>query len=342
MFNLDRYKNSFSQNLDNRSILISKHSEEDVPLITIAIPTYKRPETLKEAIDSALKQDGIKVLYEIIVVDNEEISYGYTKTMKLMECYKNESRILYFRNIKNLGMFGNMNRCFELAKGEWVTLLHDDDLLPSSYVKDIIYYIEKKPDCGAICTEKIYFGERSKVFKRTSVLHGLLKHRMFKINVFDSFILNSSIYSAPTAGTIFNKKRFISMGGFCLDWGYSADWYGLIQLNKKYKIYKTIRQLGFYRVANNETLNIDTLISTIEDKKKLRLYFASKYRFAGKWYKYFEKSYIAIDVKNVLKLCDNKNKKIIIKKYKSFLFEKKIRTKLLQLFIKIYYIFKIF
>ena len=36
--------------------------------------------------------------------------------------------------MKNIGMIGNWNRLYTLARGEWVVMLHDDDLLYNDYL----------------------------------------------------------------------------------------------------------------------------------------------------------------------------------------------------------------
>ena len=98
------------------------------PLFTIAIPTYKRVTLLRRAILSALAQD-FDESYEIIVVENPLEPISYPAESMLQEF---THRITYYQNAQNIGGLGNWNRCLELARGEWVCLLHsDDELLPS-------------------------------------------------------------------------------------------------------------------------------------------------------------------------------------------------------------------
>ncbi|MDL0079256.1 glycosyltransferase family 2 protein [Helicobacter zhangjianzhongii] len=98
------------------------------PLFTIAIPTYKRVTLLRRAILSALAQDFDEP-YEIIVVENPLEPISYPAESMLQEF---AHRITYYQNAQNIGGLGNWNRCLELARGEWVCLLHsDDELLPS-------------------------------------------------------------------------------------------------------------------------------------------------------------------------------------------------------------------
>lgn len=101
------------------------------PIYTIAIPTYKRTNLLKEAIESALDQSYAGT-YDVIVVDNNPDRDDETELM-MME-YRDNARIGYYKNSVNLGMTGNWNRLYELARGKYVVMLHDDDLLYDYYL----------------------------------------------------------------------------------------------------------------------------------------------------------------------------------------------------------------
>ena len=83
-------------------------------LLTIAIPTFKRPELLKLALDSAVNQ-SFRGKYEILVVDNcNEDKFKKKVDLILNSFHKNEN-IRFIRNKTNLGMFGNWNKCGSLT-----------------------------------------------------------------------------------------------------------------------------------------------------------------------------------------------------------------------------------
>lgn len=69
--NMLKIYDNFKKYKDVDSSLIFKQENIDISDIdfTIAIPTFNRIDTLKEAIDSALNQD-VNMQYEIIVVEN--------------------------------------------------------------------------------------------------------------------------------------------------------------------------------------------------------------------------------------------------------------------------------
>ena len=66
---LFEYVDNFAKTAHITSIPIFEAQLDYTPEITIAIPTYKRTELLKEAIDSAINQTDY-ANYDILVVDN--------------------------------------------------------------------------------------------------------------------------------------------------------------------------------------------------------------------------------------------------------------------------------
>jgi len=93
--------------------------------LTFAIPFYRNVEFLRRAIDSVRAQTTDD--WSVIVCDD---AGPEPESAEVVRRYGDE-RITYARNPENLGIGGNWNRCLELAKTEFVTLLHaDDELLP--------------------------------------------------------------------------------------------------------------------------------------------------------------------------------------------------------------------
>jgi glycosyltransferase involved in cell wall biosynthesis len=62
--------------------------------------------------------------YELVVVDNasEDNTPDIVRSLR-------DSRIRYYRNVKNIGVAQNWNRCIDLARGEYITIFHDDDVM---------------------------------------------------------------------------------------------------------------------------------------------------------------------------------------------------------------------
>ena len=95
-------------------------------MITVITPTYKRHQYLKNAIDSVLAQTYTD--FEMIIVDdNPPGSEERTMTEEVIKEIT-DPRVHYVQNEKNLGGAGSRNVAIDLAQGEYVAFLDDDDM----------------------------------------------------------------------------------------------------------------------------------------------------------------------------------------------------------------------
>lgn len=238
------------------------------PLLTIAIPTYQRPQVLKEAVDSALAQHDPGRAYEVLVVDNDPDAGS--ETSRLMAGYADE-RLRYFRNARNVGLFNNWNRCFELARGQWVALLHDDDLLKPGYLNAMLDQIRRRPRAGAILANFEVLDQRTGNLPPDSrapvagTWGGLTRIRPAQ-----AILYNRNVYGAPTCGSVFRRDLVLAAGGFDDDCP-SADWFFTFRFNHDHPVYRTVAPLGYYRVAHNMSLKPETLRSLVADARRFRV-----------------------------------------------------------------------
>jgi glycosyltransferase involved in cell wall biosynthesis len=89
---------------------------------TVAIPVFNRRELVHATLASALSQN-VRDL-EILVIDN----CSTDGTWESLQAYE-DPRLRRVRNERNIGLFGNFNRCLELARGTYVQFLCSDDRL---------------------------------------------------------------------------------------------------------------------------------------------------------------------------------------------------------------------
>ena len=134
------------------SELVQGSHRETAPLFTIVIPTYRKPQLLRQAVQSALAQPGSD--YQILVVD--DVPGGDPQTAAALAQLADE-RLMLYANRSNLGLFANWNRCFELARSQWVVMLHDDDLLSAEYLPWMRSALQAAPQADLVaCTKSSY------------------------------------------------------------------------------------------------------------------------------------------------------------------------------------------
>lgn len=93
-------------------------------MISVCIPTYNGSEYLKACLDSVLAQTFTD--FEVLVVDDQSSD----ASVAIAEEYAAaDPRVRVLINEQNLGLVGNWNRCAELARGEWVKYVFQDDLI---------------------------------------------------------------------------------------------------------------------------------------------------------------------------------------------------------------------
>ena len=92
--------------------------------VSVCIPTHNGAAYLRQAIESARAQSYRD--FELLIVDDDSSD----DTIQIVEEFARiDSRIRVHRNPQRLGLAGNWNRCLELARGEWIKFLFQDDYL---------------------------------------------------------------------------------------------------------------------------------------------------------------------------------------------------------------------
>jgi glycosyltransferase involved in cell wall biosynthesis len=117
----------------------------DAPLVSFCVPTYNRVQFLGQTLDSALAQTVSD--FEIVVVDD----VSPDATPELARRFT-DPRIRYSRNDRNLGVPENLNRAFSLARGRYLVLLEDHDLIAPDYLEATLAILEREPSVGFVGT----------------------------------------------------------------------------------------------------------------------------------------------------------------------------------------------
>jgi glycosyltransferase involved in cell wall biosynthesis len=180
-----------------------------VTLLSVCIPTYERPDMLERALRSVVATSTAGAdLVEILVSDNSSTDESETVSRKLLDGWPGPTR--YHRNVPNVGMVGNFNRCVELSTGDWVLILHDDDYLLPDGLAHVIAGIAR-----AEHTERaILFGARV-VNERGRLLRpqGFRRERCLSPReALHKLLSQSSFVRFPAV--VVHRQAYEELGGF--------------------------------------------------------------------------------------------------------------------------------
>ena len=111
-------------------------------LISVVLPVRNGERTIRQAIDSVLKQTYPH--FELIVVDNSDDG-----TPEIVKSY-NDDRIKYFRQISKGSVNGYNEALDNYVGGEFVTFIHHDDIYRPSKLYEQIRMFDKFSDVDVV------------------------------------------------------------------------------------------------------------------------------------------------------------------------------------------------
>lgn len=249
-----------TKNLPSR--LMQGMHREETPRFTIVIPTYKKPELLKAAVESALAQPGKD--YQILVVD--DVPGGDPATGAALSALADE-RLVYYANQVNLGLFANWNRCFELAQSEWVVMLHDDDLLTADYLPWMRSALRAAKDADLIAAQHSSYpipaeGETLDLAALCAPAKEKAPHSLRPLS-------KGQLQFGPGIvwqGSCIRKSAFMEMGGaqlgtrmvgdYPIGAYYTQDYCMMVRFAHRYRCYRLPRSLYRVGLGQNSSRNV--------------------------------------------------------------------------------------
>lgn len=128
-----------------------KHRFTYEPLISVAVPAFRTPETfLIQMVESLLAQTYSN--WELCIANG---SPEDTVMKGVLEQYmKKDSRIRVSELTENKGIAGNTNAALEMAEGEFVGLLDHDDLLAPNALYEVVRALETDRELDAVYTDE--------------------------------------------------------------------------------------------------------------------------------------------------------------------------------------------
>ncbi len=245
--------------------------------ISVCVPTYNRPDTLRQLINSFLRQDYKNK--ELIISDdtpNDSIK-------QLVVGYKNKN-IKYFHNKTSLRFAKNYEASMVRSTGDYIVTLGDDDvLLNPEVLSNYVKIFKANPKVAFVCSNLVQFSEDMNIeyiinYVPKDTYFNKGEDAMKKIWMKSLFIgglalrNNKNILKYfPAAKTLYPQVEFI---GHVVN---NYDAYGLAQNNIGFRshddqiIFRALKDKKIRQAGEHTTVEFSAIFNRLKRKYKLNL-----------------------------------------------------------------------
>jgi len=196
--------------------LFIRYIHDEVPMVSIIIPTKDQLDILKACIDSILEKTSY-TNYEVIIVDNQS---SEAKTVDYFESLKGSQliKVVKYDEVYNYSAINN----FAVSKslGDYVVLLNNDTMvLQENWLQGMLNYAQCE-DVGVVGVKLVF---PNKTLQHAGVIlgmggNGVAEHPHIGISMDDAGYMNRAMcvqsMSAVTAACLMLKKStYLEVGG---------------------------------------------------------------------------------------------------------------------------------
>jgi len=238
------------------------------PFWSVMIPTYQPKEHhLRQSLESVLQQDPGPEQMQIHVVDDFSPDVDVADLVRRL----GGSRVEFSRTPKNLGIAGCWNACIELARGEWVHLLHQDDYVLPDFYQKLADAAAHHPDVALLATRCSFVTEQGKIWKTSERLPELEN---------GGRVIEKFFYGTPIQcpGITVQKSFYAKSGGFHPGLNFVLDcemWARVIGTAGGLVIPDV---LACYRSSDGATTSrLERTAENLRDVERLNAMFAARY-----------------------------------------------------------------
>lgn len=131
-------------------------SKKGGPLVSVIMGIYNCEDTLAEALDCLVDQTYTN--WEIILCDDGSVDNTAEVAQKYVDTYP--GKIILLKNDKNLGLNETLNRCLNVAHGEFIARMDGDDLCSSDRFEKEVEALLNHPELSIVSTDMLFFDEQ--------------------------------------------------------------------------------------------------------------------------------------------------------------------------------------
>lgn len=251
-------------------------SENSDLLLTIAIPTYNRSKYLDQCLGHICSQlEQFKAIVEIIVSNNNSEDDTETVVNKYLS---SEISINYVKNTENIGAEKNVIQCFNLARGKYVLILGDDDLLLEGSLCKIINILNNG-EYGVVYLSSYgfwddYVKERPASSGSEVVIYSELEEYIRRVNYWVTF-LSGNIVNKSIIRDDVDPAKFVGSNLPQLNWILSAMFRAQANVYvAEYSVAFKTANTGGYKVCEVFAVNLNRIFDSFIEQGVDKYYFS--------------------------------------------------------------------
>lgn len=216
------------------------------PRFSVMVPACEPDDKLLASLESVLRQAPGPERMQIAVVDDASQNVDVQRLIRTVD---RTGRVEFAVNGRRLGLSGNWNRAIDLARGELVHLLHQDDAVHAGFYARIDRGFVAEPHIGmAFCRSRI-IDDDGRLIKRTSRqrwLAGVIAQWLPRI---------AERQRVQTPAAVVARSTYETLGGYRPDLCHAVDWEMWVRIASHYEVWYEPRALATYRrhIANETT-----------------------------------------------------------------------------------------
>jgi glycosyltransferase involved in cell wall biosynthesis len=207
--------------------------------ISIAMPAYNAGQFIAQAIESVLAQSWRD--FDLIVVNDGSTD----NTLEIVEEYAAQDARVRVYTQSNQGTAAALNRGIDLAAGEWVFIMHADDLMRPNRLKSQHEFIAEHPELAVASSLVRYIDSKNRVIGKDN-------SKLFTHESVDMLVSANELIGFSHPAVALRKSAVLEVGGYRQAFWPAEDidlWNRLVE--KGYKVLVQPEYLLDYRLHGN-------------------------------------------------------------------------------------------
>ena len=219
---------------------------EELPLITVFTLIFNTGKYVIEALESLNRTEYPREKIQNIIIDD----FSTDNSLQLVENWigANNYNCELIKHKENWGVCKTLNQVIELSKGEYITGLSDDIILPKSFKKLVFEFSKLEKDFAVV------FGDAELIDEHSNLLFGKFiqryKPKLTNVpegNIFDNLLEGNFI---PMMASLIKVNAIRDVGGFDENLKYE-DYDLWLRISRKYQFRFINSVVAQYRIRKD-------------------------------------------------------------------------------------------